>query len=629
MQIKNLCVKNKYVDLQNVSLDFSQNGIYLIKGKNGSGKTTLMEKIVFGENDVFFDSDEMYREYKENRFNLFTYIPQNVTDSRQKVYDYITKDNGRITIDKIRTYFIAFELDSHLLEVPFFCLSGGEKMKISIISGLLKDTAYVFMDEPTNNLDNGSVELLKKILKGEALQKRIILISHDKRLDVEARAEYDVERQRIKCMSTHVPNGESKILLGNNNKPAFLKLACRLSNNFAQVVTIAIATIFLTVLISFSHFFLLENYSVPEPIKENLIYAYMNSPFDSDELNGIYVKGEKLSIAEEKYEKGTSYEDIGDIANIKGVQDVYLEDIEYLDSLNEKVYYGTAKDSLNLYSCPQILYEELYETYKVGDLGIASIDGRAPRDYADEVALSKRILIDHFGYEEKRVNTAIGETIRIDLGEGIRNYKIVGFCYYDIVMISYEKNHNYGFYCYDSGNYSDFKEKQVGYAQEIDAIDESTGAAMIENIAIVTKAGCEREVLNTLFLEYPGQRYNSSHYGIVWAKTYNINQLAKLLFVNVIVSLLLAVAMYFVNRNSLKYNVQLIWDYENYYINKKKIQRVYRGVLLGEYLVLALVLLAINCFFSEYSFLTNYYLIVDAVIIFAPIAGLCIVKKKF
>ena len=628
MRIENLCVKNKYVELEDVSLDFTQTGIYLIKGKNGAGKTTLMEEIVFGENDISFDSDQIRQVYKENRFNLFTYIAQNVTDSRQKVYDYIRKGNETITMESIKFYFDAFQLDLNLLKAHFFTLSGGEKMKVSIISGLLKNTPYIFLDEPSNNLDNGSVETLKKILEKEALSKRIILISHDDRFDFDFRAVYQVERKRVDCITRNQLGVHSTTLTGGNRCPSFLRLAFRLSKNYAQFVTIMIVCFFLTFLTTYTHLYLQEHYNDENKDKKaNLIYAYMNEPFDSDNLNETYVKGENLNIDEKKYDKGTSYEDIDDIANIEGVCDVYLEDVEYLDLLREKIYFDTAKEQLYFYACPQLLYEELYDDHKVGELGIGSIDGRGPADDANEVAISKELLMDHFGYEEHQVENAIGETIPLDVDGEVEDYEIVGFCYHDIAMISYEKKHNFGYYCYDVKSYPDFQNEQVKYAEEVDAIDE-TGVAMTDQIAIVTNQGYERNVLNTLFQEYPGQRYTSLHYSLVWRKTYNGSLLMKIFIVNIGISLLLSVALFFVNRNATKYNLQFIWDYENYYVNRRKLQRLYRWILAGEYIALCFLLFTINCWLSQYSFITKYYLITDAAIIFLPIIGSCVVKKK-
>ena len=56
-------------------------------------------------------------------------------------------------------------------------LSGGEKQKISIIRALLKESEVLILDEPSNHLDQNSVNILKKYIS--QTPKTVILISHD------------------------------------------------------------------------------------------------------------------------------------------------------------------------------------------------------------------------------------------------------------------------------------------------------------------------------------------------------------------------------------------------------------------------------------------------------------------
>ncbi|WP_241433115.1 ATP-binding cassette domain-containing protein [Listeria cornellensis] len=62
-------------------------------------------------------------------------------------------------------------------------LSGGEFVKIELVRTLSLDTEILILDEPTNNLDNRSTEILSDVLNELSKSKIIFLVSHDKRLD--------------------------------------------------------------------------------------------------------------------------------------------------------------------------------------------------------------------------------------------------------------------------------------------------------------------------------------------------------------------------------------------------------------------------------------------------------------
>ena len=62
-------------------------------------------------------------------------------------------------------------------------LSGGQCQLIALTRAILKDSPIVFLDEPTNNLDNKSVENLKDLLLMWAQKNKIVIvITHDQRL---------------------------------------------------------------------------------------------------------------------------------------------------------------------------------------------------------------------------------------------------------------------------------------------------------------------------------------------------------------------------------------------------------------------------------------------------------------
>ena len=59
-------------------------------------------------------------------------------------------------------------------------LSGGEKQKISIARALLKNTSFLILDEPSNNLDQQTIEWLRNFIA--SYPKTILYISHEKQM---------------------------------------------------------------------------------------------------------------------------------------------------------------------------------------------------------------------------------------------------------------------------------------------------------------------------------------------------------------------------------------------------------------------------------------------------------------
>lgn len=170
-------------------------GIYKISGENGSGKTTLFEKMVFG-NDLPFLS----KEYKKISSNI-SYVSQEIFSYSCTVKDYIKKYNDKIKVDNIIKLMHGFGLANIHLNRNFETLSGGEKIKVSIISNLLKESNYLFLDEPTNNLDN----------------KTIFIISHDPRLVFDNYTEIDISSKKFSRFGFIEYESEGKKTNKNNN----------------------------------------------------------------------------------------------------------------------------------------------------------------------------------------------------------------------------------------------------------------------------------------------------------------------------------------------------------------------------------------------------------------------------
>lgn len=148
-----------------------------IVGKNGTGKTTLLKllanhiaqdagtiKYADGLNLVYFD------QHREQ-------IPAHLTLRRalSPMSDIVNYRGQSIHVNGWAKKFL-FSPDR--LELPVGCLSGGERARILIARLMLEPADILFLDEPTNDLDIETLEVIEESLK--EFMGATVLISHDR-----------------------------------------------------------------------------------------------------------------------------------------------------------------------------------------------------------------------------------------------------------------------------------------------------------------------------------------------------------------------------------------------------------------------------------------------------------------
>ena len=150
-----------------------------IVGKNGTGKTTLL-KMLAGEikpsmgtikyaedlRIVYFDQ---HREKVSGDMTLF----EALGDGNEMVYY-----QGRPI--HVNGWAQRFLFETERLSLPVKYLSGGERARILIAKLMLKPADGLFLDEPTNDLDIETLEVMEQSLKEFA--GAVVLISHDRAL---------------------------------------------------------------------------------------------------------------------------------------------------------------------------------------------------------------------------------------------------------------------------------------------------------------------------------------------------------------------------------------------------------------------------------------------------------------
>lgn len=179
LEIKDLSiiVNHKYI-IKDLSLTLNQKDKLAIIGEEGNGKSTLL-KAILGICD-YAEVDGIIN-LKGNRIG---YLEQSISNKylKKTVYEYLFQ-NDEDYYDKIGDfyrYLEVFQFSDSILNEKVENLSGGEKVKVSILRLLLEDDNILLLDEPTNDLDIETLEWLENFIN--YTDKPIIYVSHDETL---------------------------------------------------------------------------------------------------------------------------------------------------------------------------------------------------------------------------------------------------------------------------------------------------------------------------------------------------------------------------------------------------------------------------------------------------------------
>jgi ATP-binding cassette subfamily F protein uup len=148
-----------------------------ILGANGAGKTTLIKlltgslaphsgSVTVGTNVEMAFLDQLRGELKEE----------------QTVGENIASDRDEVVVGGVRkhvySYLSDFLFTPERVRTPVKALSGGEKARLMLAKLFLRPANLLVMDEPTNDLDIETLELLEEQLL--AYKGTLLLVSHDR-----------------------------------------------------------------------------------------------------------------------------------------------------------------------------------------------------------------------------------------------------------------------------------------------------------------------------------------------------------------------------------------------------------------------------------------------------------------
>lgn len=148
-----------------------------IIGKNGCGKSTLM-KIITGNLKPDSGSVEIGDTVRIGYFmqeNELLDEKMTVLEFVRSIGEYVTTATGKATASQMCEKFL-FGPKSQW--TPISKLSGGEKRRLYLLSVLMSAPNVLILDEPTNDLDIETLEILEDYLDGFA--GIVIVVSHDR-----------------------------------------------------------------------------------------------------------------------------------------------------------------------------------------------------------------------------------------------------------------------------------------------------------------------------------------------------------------------------------------------------------------------------------------------------------------
>ncbi len=171
---------NDRIIISDFSYTFKKGDRIGISGKNGTGKSTLLNIITGAlqadQGQVNVGETTVFGYYKQG--GLDAGEDERVIDVVKNVAEYITMaDNKILTASQLLTHFLFPPQKQH---DKVSKLSGGEKKRLQLMRILMKNPNFLILDEPTNDLDIDTLNVLEDfLLKFNGI---LLLISHDRYL---------------------------------------------------------------------------------------------------------------------------------------------------------------------------------------------------------------------------------------------------------------------------------------------------------------------------------------------------------------------------------------------------------------------------------------------------------------
>ena len=178
LQLQGICVSYGPVEaVHEVNLDVKEGEIVTVIGPNGAGKTTLL-RLILGELAPDAGTARLGTRLQVAYFDQF----RTQLDEEAALVDVISPGSDYVEIGRERKHVIGYLGDflfaPQRARSPVKSLSGGERNRLLLARLFARPANVLVLDEPTNDLDIDTLELLEELL--QTYDGTVFLVSHDR-----------------------------------------------------------------------------------------------------------------------------------------------------------------------------------------------------------------------------------------------------------------------------------------------------------------------------------------------------------------------------------------------------------------------------------------------------------------
>lgn len=179
LEIHNVCKTNGEKEiLKNFSYKFRNRDRIGIIGRNGIGKSTFLNLITekqIPDNGKIIKGETIKIGYYCQEGTLLN-ENHTVLEAISEISDFIPLSNGKkISASKMLERFL-FDNDTQYNLISK--LSGGEKKRLNLLKVLMENPNFLILDEPTNDLDIVTLNILEDFL--DEFKGCLVIVSHDR-----------------------------------------------------------------------------------------------------------------------------------------------------------------------------------------------------------------------------------------------------------------------------------------------------------------------------------------------------------------------------------------------------------------------------------------------------------------
>ncbi|MEG0517963.1 MAG: ABC-F family ATP-binding cassette domain-containing protein [Bacteroidales bacterium] len=169
---------DNWIGVKDFTYNFAPGEKIGIVGKNGIGKSTFLNLLIGNlqatEGEIERGETLVFGYYKQSGIEFNPH--DTVIDAVREIAEVVTLGDGKtVPVSTFLNYFL-FPPSTHYTKIEK--LSGGEKRRLYLLTVLMKNPNFLILDEPTNDLDILTLNVLEEYLKN--FSGSVLIVSHDR-----------------------------------------------------------------------------------------------------------------------------------------------------------------------------------------------------------------------------------------------------------------------------------------------------------------------------------------------------------------------------------------------------------------------------------------------------------------